>query len=263
MSTSGQLHRRSEPSRAEPAKKEPASGSPGCFVWKEMWPVVRKLTPAEGLALVCLTSWVKEETGLVQASDRQVCSQTGVSRDVMKRLRRKLGAFGIQVTPGDNVSHDSCSYDFRKVLNRGARRQPPPLPSCLARPASGVGANGTQGVGAKSPEPWVTEASSWTYPAATPTPPSDTSAPTDGPPRSLTPVAAARPPMEVGPLPPRELMSCGPTMEIGQVDFEIEVDLPDEWDDDLDGPADARWSLRAIAPEERPLPPYEQWLARR
>jgi hypothetical protein len=243
MSTPGQLNRRPEPSTAEPAKKDHAAGSPGCFAWKEMWSVVRKLTPAEGLALVCLTSWLREETGLVQASDRQVCNQTGVSRDVMKRLRRKLGATGIQVTPGDNLSHDSCSYDFRKVLNRGARRQPPPLPEHVARPAPGLGAKGTDGVGAKSTEPWAQNALPWQSPP-----------PNTGPP--------AKP--ESWPTPPSELMSCGPTVEIGYADFEFEVDLPDEWDDDLDGPVDARWTLRAVAPEERPLlPPYEQWLARR
>jgi hypothetical protein len=60
-----------------------------------------------------------------------------------------------------------------------------------------------------------------------------------------------------------EMMSCGPTVEIGYADFEFEVDLPDEWDDDLDGAGDARWALRSVAPEERPpLPPYEQWLRR-
>ena len=257
MSTSGHLQRRTEQST------EPSPSSPGCFLWKEMWPAVRKLTPAEGLALVCLTSWVHEESGLVQASDRQVCNQTGVSRDVMKRLRRKLGGLGIQVTLGDNLSHDSCSYDFRKVLNRSARRQPPPLPPHLARPAPTLDAKNAEGVGAKSTEPWGQKAPLWRQ-AALPEP--GEPAPIAGFVPAWEPFASGNPGPESGATPQGELLACGPTVQVAYVDLEFEVDLPSDWDDELERKVELkRVQLRfpVEEPSPPPLPPYEQWLARR
>ena len=146
-------------------KKGPARPHKGSFARKELWSVVRQLTPAEGLALVCLTSWVEPETGLARASDRQVCHQTGVSRDVMKRLRRKLVAIGLPVTPGSHLSHDSCSYDFRKVLDVGKSRQlrvAPERAEVIPRmlrveKAPNLGSNSTEGDGAKSAEPAAEE----------------------------------------------------------------------------------------------------------
>jgi hypothetical protein len=230
MNTSGHLHRRAEQPMAALAKKEESPRSTGGFVWKEMWPVVRRLTPAEGLALVCLTSWVQEKTGLAQASDREVCSETGISRDVMKRLRRKLGAIGIRVTPGNNLSQDSCSYDFRKVLkvprpesaNRGANPgKPTPHVSNVQLASLSVPISGSSGGG------------------------------------------LAR---EPGAQPQGELTSCGATVQIAYEDLEFEVDLPSDWDDDLERQFDSRRAQHMAVQEQPvppPLPPYEAWLARR
>ena len=216
---------------AELAKKEQPSSWNGCVAWKEMWPAVRKLTPAEGLALVCLTSWV-EESGLVRASDRQVCSETGVSRDVMKRLRRKMGAIGIQFTPGSDLSHDSCSYDFRKVLE--IHPTPPRYTrGCRSRPTR--------------PPRWrlrVHESRS----EASPGFPAAARGGNRGPLRRGR-SRPAGPPWRLG---TRISSSRSTCLWNGTTNWKKSVDFTK--------------ASRRVDPEEpvyRPLPPYEQWLARR
>ena len=215
--------------QTEQSREQP-SGPTGGFVWKEIWRLVRKLTPAEGLALVCLTSWAQQETdetdetGLVQASDRQVCSETGVSREIMKRLRRKLGAVGIQITPGSNLSHDSFTYDLRKVL----KIQLPEKANLDVK----LGVKTTEAVSAKG----------------------------------VSDPSGGGPAPDPGALPQWELTSCGATVQVAYADIEFEVDLPLEWDDDLERQIDSLRPLSRAAPEQpvfRPLPPYEEWLARR
>lgn len=192
---------------------------------KGLWAVVRELTPAEGLALVCLASWAEPQSGLVQASDRQVCTQTGLSRDVMKRLRRKLAAMGIAVTLGNNLSHDSCSYDLGAILDaepasqgwafpapvensvgpgergpEGVQKQPSrvELAKRLGHEPPSLGAESTKGLGAESAQPWVQESASSEMPYA------------------YIRVSRERAPApgEAGAIPQGELTSCPPTAPI-------------------------------------------------
>jgi hypothetical protein len=217
---------------------------------KDLWAVVRELTPAEGLALVCLASWAKPPAGRVQASDRQVCGQTGVSRDVMKRLRRKLARLGIAVTPGNNLSHDSCVYELGTILEAdftGAyaglkqeapskwwwlRKAAPEAPSPAAKSTQGQGAESAEGPGARGAHTWA-----------------------QSPPSSDSPYAyigvsleRGRPRGEAGAIPEGEL-STPPTAPVWAGGPSIAIDLP------ANGLAEA--------PARLPLPPYEQWVARR
>ena len=269
---------------------------------------MRQLTPAEGLALVCLTSWVEPETGLARASDRQVCHQTGVSRDVMKRLRRKLLAIGLEVTPGSNLSHDSCSYDFRKVLDvetsrqlRASPERAATIPRMLrasslpgkervdsvtgrdelgggmpgAEPvekAPSLGANGTEGGGAKSAEPGAEEPSSIELEPYAFMSVSKERAPNEGVAAEPDPavgsgrVVASR---DQGATPQGELASLPPTAPVWPPDLAFTGDLSQPlnfWDDYLKREVEARKVQLGVGPEAPsppPLPPYEQWLARR
>jgi hypothetical protein len=298
---------------------------------QDLWSVVRELTPAEGLALVCLATWAEHQTGLARVSDRQICSQTGVSRDVMKRLRRKLAALGIEVTPGNHVSHDSCAYDFGSLLAPGElprlprvppplppppsqstseettspsgppqlsaedlpftpgpppqpgpsplpprpgpppRLGPPPLPfSRQPTEAPSLGAESTEGAGAKRALPWTqefptAEADPYAYFSVSiersPRPPA-----ADLVTRSGSSGAAAN--RDQGATPEWELTSLLPTAPVWPLDHSFTGDLVSHpvhlWDDRPNHESDPQdsSSLTEVAPRP-PLPPYEQWLARR
>jgi hypothetical protein len=275
-----------------------ASGREVSRAPKGLWAVVRELTPAEGLAVVCLASWAHPESGLAQVSDRQVCSETGVSRDVMKRLRRKLATMGIAVTPGNNLSHDSCSYDLGTILDaeprsqawlftrrvenavgpwqgglEELRRQPAgggweqraawqPPSSTSARQtglgAPGLGAVSTEGQGAKSAQPVETWVQDLPF----------SEVPYDYLEVSLERARAGLIPVTGTPAvgaAARHTMPAGDTGAIPQSELTSCPPTAPLW---AGGPSIAinlpGYGLNAAeAPAPRTLPPYEAWLARR
>ena len=261
-------------------RNQPADhGAPGALVRPELWSVVRQLTPAEGLALVCLTCWVKPGTGLARASDRQVCDQTGVSRDVMKRLRRKLAAVGIEVTTGNHLSHDSCCYDFRQVLGvesvrqlRASAERAESMPRMLRGPiasavleAPSLGANRTEAEAAKSTEIAPDDDASLDHEPYAFISVSSERAPAGALAEELQPVGAG---LTGGPAAGPQL---GATPEGNPTPLPptAPVWLPaNVWDDqpEMAGRGPGSGGLPAgesDLPAAPPLPPYEQWRARR
>ncbi len=233
---------------------------------KELWAVVRELSAAEGLALVCLASWAQPRSGLVQASDRQVCSRAGVTREVMKRLRRKLAAMGIPVTPGNNLSHDSCSYDLAALL-APAPDEEEGAQTTAQHPTS-VRAGNPEGQRPESAQPWPPDDVPYAYiglsrerPGARDIVPLGPAGAIPGP-RDIVPFG------ETGAIPQGELTSCQPTAPIWTGGPSIAIHLPAHGPNGLD--TAWRHEVEAWRTHGRhepapppPLPPYEQWLARR
>jgi hypothetical protein len=198
----------------------------------------------------------------------------------MKRLRRKLVAIGLEVTPGSHLSHDSCSYDFRKVLDVGKSRQlrvAPERAEVIPRmlrveKAPSLGANSTEGDGAKCAEPAAEETPSnelepYAFMSVSKEP-----APAGALPGEPAPAVGSRqivPGREQGATPEAELTALPPTAPVWPPDLAFTGDLSQPlnfWDDYLKQEVEARKVQPGAAPEAPsppPLPPYEQWLARR
>ena len=253
-----------------------AAGRPGTAAARGLWAVVRELTPAEGLALVCLASWARSSSGVAQASDRQTCRRTGVSRDVMKRLRRKLAAMGIPVTPGNNLSHDGCSYDLSAILAAEPDSEdgsgfgtPSPahgwVPGAGQEPPSGLGARSTEAQGAENAQPWAQDDVPYAYIGVIRERRREGRGAIPGAIPGSVPAAA---PDATGAIPHGELTSCPPTAPIWTGGPSIAIHLPGQRSTGLD----TAWKREVDIwrshgdpepPPRPPLPPYEQWLARR